>query len=35
MNKVELEAIGRQHGVELDRREKKSSLLGQVKDLLG
>ena len=35
MNKVELEAIGRQHGVELDSREKKSSLLGKVKDLLG
>lgn len=35
MNKLELEALGRQHGVELDRREKRSSLLGQVKDLLG
>jgi hypothetical protein len=35
MNKIELEAIGRQHGVELDRREKKSSLLDQVKDLMG
>jgi|SaaInlV_125m_DNA_1040241.scaffolds.fasta_scaffold165575_1 hypothetical protein len=35
MNKIELEAIGRQHGVELDRRESKSSLLGQVKNLLG
>ena len=35
MNKIELEAIGRQHGVELDRRETKSSLLSQVKNLLG
>lgn len=33
MNKLELEAFGRQHGIELDRREKKSSLLGQVKNL--
>jgi len=33
MNKVELEALGRQHGVELDRRLKKETLLEQVKDL--
>jgi hypothetical protein len=35
MNKVELEALGRQHGVELDRREKKSTLIDQMKNLLG
>ena len=27
MTKLELEAVGREHGVELDRREKKSTLL--------
>lgn len=35
MNKTELEAFGRQNGVELDRRESKASLVGQVKKLLG
>jgi hypothetical protein len=35
MNKIELEALGRQHGVELDRREKKSTLIDQMKNLLG
>jgi len=34
MNKFELEAIGRQHGVELDRRESKDSLIGQIKTLI-
>ena len=34
MNKIELEALGRQHGVELDRRLKKDTLLEQVKKLL-
>ena len=35
MNKLELEAIGRQHGVELDRRESRTSLYKKVKNLLG
>jgi len=35
MSKMELEALGRQHGVELDRREKKSSLVDKMKNLLG
>ena len=34
MTKVELEAIGREHGVELDRREKKSTLVEKVKGLI-
>jgi hypothetical protein len=33
MTKLELEALGRTHGVELDRRKSKKSLLGQVKNL--
>lgn len=33
MNKVELEALGRQHGVELDRRLKKETLMEQIKDI--
>jgi hypothetical protein len=33
MTKLELEALGRTHGVELDRRKSKKSLVGQVKDL--
>ena len=34
MTKVELEELGREHGVELDRRQKKSTLEGKVKNLL-
>ena len=34
MTKVELEALGRQHGIELDRRKSKKVLLETVKDLL-
>ena len=34
MTKVELEELGREHGVELDRRQKKSTLVGKVKNLL-
>lgn len=34
MTKVELEALGRQHGVELDRRLKKESLISQMSKLL-
>jgi len=34
MSKVELEELGREHGVELDRRQKKSTLVGKVKNLL-
>ena len=34
MTKVELEAIGRQHGVELDRRERKSALVEKVRGLI-
>ena len=33
MTKVELEALGRTHGVELDRRKSKESLIGQIKNL--
>ena len=31
MTKLELEAMGREHGIELDRREKKSSLIDQLR----
>jgi len=30
MTKLELEALGREHGIELDRREKKDSLVSQL-----
>ena len=33
MTKLELEALGRTHGIDLDRRKSKKSLLGQVKNL--
>jgi len=34
MSKAELEELGREHGVELDRRQKKSTLVSKVKNLL-
>ena len=34
MSKAELEALGRQHGVELDRRKKKSTLVEKMTGLL-
>lgn len=34
MSKVELEALGRQHGVELDRRKKKSTLVEKMTGIL-
>ena len=34
MTKVELEALGREHGVELDRRKSKSTLVGTMRNLL-
>jgi len=33
--KLELEAIGREHGIELDRREKKSTLIDKLKGIIG
>lgn len=35
MTKKELEELGREHGVELDRREKKSTLIEKMKNILG
>lgn len=35
MTKKELEELGREHGVELDRREKKATLIEKMKDILG
>ena len=35
MSKAELEALGRQHGVELDRRKSKKTLVEKMKGLLG
>jgi hypothetical protein len=34
MTKLELELLGREHGVELDRRKTKSTLVEQMKDLM-
>ena len=34
MTKLELEALGRQHGVELDRRESKQTLLEKTRNIL-
>ena len=34
MTKLELEALGREHGIELDRREKKSSLIEQLQEAI-
>ena len=34
MTKVELEELGRQHGIELDRRKNKKVLVETMKDLL-
>lgn len=34
MSKRELENLGREHGVELDRREKKSSLVEKMKNII-
>lgn len=35
MTKLELEAMGRDHGIELDRRERKDSLISQLKEHFG
>ena len=34
MSKIELEELGREHGVELDRRKSKKVLVKTMKDLL-
>jgi len=34
MTKLELELLGREHGVELDRRKTKATLVEQMKDLM-
>jgi len=34
MTKIELEALGRQHGVELDRRLKKETLIEELSEVL-
>jgi len=34
MSKRELEELGREHGVELDRRSSKKVLVEQMKDIL-
>lgn len=34
MTKVELEALGREHGVELDRRKSRANLIGTMRNLL-
>jgi len=35
MTKVELEALGREHGVELDRRKTKTTLVERMKGIIG
>ena len=35
MTKVELEALGRKHNIELDRRLKKATLIKQLKKVMG
>lgn len=34
MSKLELEALGRQHGIELDRRKNKTTLISRVMGVL-
>jgi hypothetical protein len=34
MTKIELEALGRTHGIELDRRKSKTDLIDEVKEVL-
>lgn len=34
MTKIELEAVGREHGVELDRRKNKADLIQELKEVL-
>jgi hypothetical protein len=34
MSKLELEALGRTHGIELDRRKTKADLIDEVKEVL-
>lgn len=34
MSKRELEDLGREHGIELDRREKKSTLVEKLNDVM-
>jgi len=34
MSKKELETLGREHGVELDRRQSKKALVEQMKDII-
>jgi hypothetical protein len=34
MTKIELELLGREHGIELDRRKKKSTLVQEIFDIL-
>lgn len=33
MTKLQLEALGRQHGVELDRRKSKSDLIDEIEEI--
>lgn len=34
MTKLELEEVGREHGIELDRREKKATLIERLKSVI-
>ena len=34
MTKVELEALGREHGIELDRRKNKAALIEELKEVV-
>lgn len=35
MSKLELEALGREHGIELDRRKAKATLINRLKGVIG
>ena len=34
MTKIELEALGREHGIELDRRKNKADLIEELKEVI-
>ena len=34
MTKIELEAVGREHGIELDRRKNKADLIEELKEVI-
>ena len=35
LTKIELEEIGREHGIELDRRKTKAALVSELREVVG